>query len=42
MLLLTETPAGFALFKVTNKKILKAEADDIWQHFSTPDLANQR
>jgi len=38
-LLLLETPAGFALFTVKNKKLLKAEADSIHDLFKTSDDA---
>mmetsp|Transcript_51926 Transcript_51926/g.124292 ORF Transcript_51926/g.124292 Transcript_51926/m.124292 type:complete len:493 (+) Transcript_51926:105-1583(+) len=35
MLLLLETPAGYALFSVMNKKLLKADADTIYDSFKT-------
>eukprot|EP00931_Biecheleriopsis_adriatica_P074574 TRINITY_DN48602_c0_g1_i1.p1 TRINITY_DN48602_c0_g1~~TRINITY_DN48602_c0_g1_i1.p1 ORF type:complete len:496 (-),score=181.26 TRINITY_DN48602_c0_g1_i1:65-1552(-) len=35
MLLLLETPAGYALFNVKNKKLLKAEPDSIYESFKT-------
>jgi len=39
MLVLFETPAGFALFKVTDKAAL-ANVDDIHKNFLTPDKAS--
>jgi len=33
MLLLLETPAGFALFNLKNEKLLKADADSIYEQF---------
>lgn len=39
MLILVETPAGYGLFKVASKKVLEAEADDVYTHFQTPDAA---
>eukprot|EP00438_Fugacium_kawagutii_P020095 Skav232647 [mRNA] locus=scaffold2334:93032:117087:- [translate_table: standard] len=42
MLLLLETPAGYALFSVKNKKLLKADADSIYDSFKTSnDAARQ-
>lgn len=42
MLLLLETPAGYALFTVKNKKLLKADADSIYDSFkSSNDAARQ-
>lgn len=42
MLLLLETPAGYALFTVKNKKLLKAETDSIYDSFKTSnDAARQ-
>ena len=38
MLLLLETPAGYALFKVLNEKKLK-NVENIWEHFETADAA---
>ena len=38
MLVLFETPAGFALFKVKDEAKI-ASADDIGKEFSTPDRA---
>jgi nucleolar protein 58 len=38
MLVLFETPAGYALFKVLKKDITK-NPDDIWKSFATPDKA---
>jgi len=35
MLLLLETPAGYALFSLKNKKLLKADADSIYESFKT-------
>jgi len=35
MLLLLETPAGFALFSLKNQKLLKADADTIYESFKT-------
>merc|ERR1719437_34925 len=35
MLLLLETPAGYALFSLKNKKLLKADADSIFESFKT-------
>eukprot|EP00933_Yihiella_yeosuensis_P029901 TRINITY_DN23551_c0_g1_i1.p1 TRINITY_DN23551_c0_g1~~TRINITY_DN23551_c0_g1_i1.p1 ORF type:complete len:498 (-),score=172.57 TRINITY_DN23551_c0_g1_i1:163-1656(-) len=35
VLLLLETPAGFALFSLKNKKLLKAETDTIYDEFKT-------
>lgn len=39
MLLLLETPAGYALFTVKNKKLLKAETDSIYDSFKTSNGA---
>jgi len=42
MLLLFETPAGYALFSLKNQKLLKADADTIFQSFQTStDAAKQ-
>jgi len=42
MLLLLETPAGFALFSLKNKRLLKADADSIYEEFKTgTDAARQ-
>jgi len=42
MLLLLETPAGFGLFSLKNKKLLKADADSIYEQFTTgSDAAKQ-
>jgi len=42
MLLLFETPAGFALFSLKNQKLLKADPDAIFENFKTPtDAAKQ-
>lgn len=38
MLVLFETPAGLALFKVTDDSKLK-KADSVWSAFSTPEGA---
>eukprot|EP00903_Cladosiphon_okamuranus_P014607 g13545.t1 len=38
MLVLFETPAGYALFKMTNESILK-DADGIYDEFATPEKA---
>eukprot|EP01134_Creolimax_fragrantissima_P004786 CFRG4786T1 len=40
MLVLFETPAGYALFKVMNEGVLK-KPDDIWKSFETPELATK-
>jgi nucleolar protein 58 len=40
MLVLFETPAGFALFKCLQDGKL-SNADDIFEAFSTPEKANQ-
>jgi nucleolar protein 58 len=40
MLLLFETPAGYAVFKVLNEKKLQA-VDDLYKEFETPDKASQ-
>jgi len=40
MLVLFETPAGYALFKVTDKAKL-AKAEDVYKHFDTPDHASK-
>eukprot|EP00401_Gymnodinium_catenatum_P015720 CAMPEP_0117546594 /NCGR_PEP_ID=MMETSP0784-20121206/46685_1 /TAXON_ID=39447 /ORGANISM="" /LENGTH=494 /DNA_ID=CAMNT_0005343465 /DNA_START=81 /DNA_END=1562 /DNA_ORIENTATION=+ len=42
MLLLLETPAGYALFNVKNEKLLKADADSIYDQFKeSNDAARQ-
>lgn len=42
MLLLLETPAGYALFSLKNQKLLKADADSIYEQFkSSTDAARQ-
>lgn len=38
MLVLFETPAGYALFKA-DKKITSAKAEDIFTSFATPEAA---
>ena len=40
MLVLFETPSGYALFKLANKGVLKVE-ESIADHFSTPEAAAQ-
>ncbi|KAI9357915.1 hypothetical protein DFJ73DRAFT_611760, partial [Zopfochytrium polystomum] len=40
MLVLFETPAGYALFRMADESKL-ADADDIHRHFATPDAANK-
>lgn len=40
MLVLFETPAGYALFKVLDKAKL-ARAEDVCKHFDTPQHAAQ-
>ena len=37
MLVLFETPAGFALFKANDKKLQKV--DNLWEEFQTPEKA---
>jgi len=39
MLVLFETPAGYALFSANEKKLSKV--DNIYQHFATADAANE-
>lgn len=39
MLVLFETPAGYALFKADAKKLNKA--DNVYDLFSTPEVANE-
>ncbi len=38
MMILFETPAGYALFKVLNAKKL-SEVNDVYQFFSSPEAA---
>ena len=38
MLVLLETPAGYALFKVLSEKKLR-KVEDIWEHFETQEAA---
>ena len=38
MLILFETPAGFALFKVLDPEKL-AEVDDVFEYFKSPEAA---
>ncbi|XP_069716895.1 nucleolar protein 58 [Phaenicophaeus curvirostris] len=40
MLVLFETAAGYAIFKVLNEKKLQ-EVDSLWQEFETPEKANK-
>ncbi|XP_015177781.1 PREDICTED: nucleolar protein 58 [Polistes dominula] len=40
MLVLFETPAGYAIFKLLNKKVL-ARPDDLFREFETPEAANK-
>ncbi|KAJ7568424.1 hypothetical protein O6H91_01G032300 [Diphasiastrum complanatum] len=40
MLVLFETPAGFALFKVLDEAKLE-NVEDLWKHFETPDVARK-
>ena len=40
MLVLFETPAGYALFKMQSD-IKGASADDVWKQFTTPEKAAQ-
>ncbi|KNC85653.1 nucleolar protein 58 [Sphaeroforma arctica JP610] len=40
MLVLFETPAGYALFKVLDEGVLK-KPDDIWKSFETPEQATK-
>ena len=40
MLILLETPAGYALFKVLNEKKLK-KIESIWEHFETSEAASK-
>jgi len=42
MLLLFETPAGYALFSLKNQKLLKADADTIFQQFQTTADASKQ
>lgn len=39
MLILYETSLGYCLFKVTDSQ--KAESEDVWQEFETPERANK-
>lgn len=39
MLVLFETPAGYALFKVNDKGVLKEDANNIASHFKTSESA---
>jgi hypothetical protein len=39
MLVLFETPAGYALFQVTNDKVL-SKVDNVFDYFSTAEKAN--
>jgi nucleolar protein 58 len=40
MLVLFETPAGYALFKMADEGQLK-NVNDIWKNFETPEAANK-
>ena len=40
MLVLLETPAGYALFKVLSEKKLR-KVEDIWEHFETQEAAEK-
>lgn len=40
MLVLFETPAGYALFKVMDEGILK-KPDNVWESFETPAKASK-
>ena len=40
MLVLLETPAGYALFKVLSEKKLR-KVEDIWEHFETQEAAQK-
>eukprot|EP00928_Gymnodinium_smaydae_P002989 TRINITY_DN11086_c4_g1_i1.p1 TRINITY_DN11086_c4_g1~~TRINITY_DN11086_c4_g1_i1.p1 ORF type:complete len:510 (+),score=164.87 TRINITY_DN11086_c4_g1_i1:89-1531(+) len=42
MLLLLETPAGYALFSLTNDKLLKADADSIFEQFKESKSAKRQ
>ena len=43
MLILFETPAGFALFKANDKKLAKVDAANIFESFfATPELAQEK
>lgn len=42
MLLLLETPAGYALFNVKNKKLLKADAETIYESFKDAEDAEKQ
>eukprot|EP00918_Siedleckia_nematoides_P015137 GHVU01032800.1.p1 GENE.GHVU01032800.1~~GHVU01032800.1.p1 ORF type:complete len:143 (+),score=41.67 GHVU01032800.1:388-816(+) len=41
MLILLETPAGYGLFSVTQKSLLKMAPEDLWTHFETPEAAQK-
>lgn len=41
MLVLFETPAGLALFKLLDEKKLK-NVDDVWGHFETAQKAQKK
>jgi nucleolar protein 58 len=40
VLVLFETPAGYALFKMTDESKLE-DADQIFKYFETPEAANK-
>lgn len=40
MLVLFETPAGYALFKADEKKLSKAEGTDLFPEFATAEKAS--
>lgn len=42
MLLLLETPAGYSLFSLKNQKLLKADADSIYEQFKTVSDAQRQ
>jgi nucleolar protein 58 len=41
MLVLYETAAGYALFKLANKKLIQKDADEIWKSFSSKESASE-
>lgn len=41
MLILFETPAGYALFSAKDSKLAKAKPEDIFQHFASPQAASE-
>mmetsp|Transcript_4625 Transcript_4625/g.11875 ORF Transcript_4625/g.11875 Transcript_4625/m.11875 type:complete len:500 (-) Transcript_4625:305-1804(-) len=42
VLLLLECPAGYALFKLTNQKLLKADPESIYESFKTSNVASSQ